>query len=335
MTPDQQVPAIAAFGYTEAEARFLRLPARHGGYFVRRQFLQSANCDLGKRAQDFIDKLTARKHACREIYREDRHLYRLHYKPIYAAIGDEDNRNRREHQPSTIRVRLMGLDFVLKHPEDEFLATEQEKLRYFFEKRRIEADLLPSRAFCVKGVFLTRHFVDGFPLLLSRGDAVSVAFCYIDDGQFSNAAFRSYLRQYHRLFRALGPVTLSFVTQDQQRFEAATKVLRRFCERLRDPARLPVDENRHLAHYPHRALWERRETRSLNKTQMDRLAEDLHMFDGPRYIRLFELWLQEGDGGVRGEMAAENEMQLSVNINLTLSILEHDYELFGNLQAAP
>jgi hypothetical protein len=49
---------------------------------------------------------------------------------------------------------------ILKH---EFLATEQDKLRYFIEQRNLEADVLPSRAFRVRSVFLTRHFVDGFP----------------------------------------------------------------------------------------------------------------------------------------------------------------------------
>jgi hypothetical protein len=334
MTEEQQIQAIASFGYTPDEARFLRLVALHGGYFLRRQFLYSAGCDLGKRAQDFIEKLTFRKHARREIYREDRHVYRLHYKAIYAGIGEEDSRNRREHQPSTIRVRLMGLDFVLQHPEHRFLATEQDKLRYFFEERKTEADLLPSRAFCIKGAYLTRHFVDGFPLFLGSGESGTPSFCYIDDGQFTNAAFRSYLRQYHRLFQALATVSLWFVTPDQHRFEVARKALRRFCDRLVDRGIPPVDPNRLLAHFPHRALWQRRDTRSLNKVQMDQLAEDLHVFDGPRYTKLFELWLQEGDDGVRVELAAENEMRLPLNIHFQSFILEHDYELFGNLQAA-
>jgi hypothetical protein len=334
MTLEQEIQAIESFGYTSAEARFLRMVALHGGYCVRRQFLHSANCELGKRAQDFIDKVTARKHACREIYREDRHIYRLHYKPIYTAIGQEGNRNRREHQPATIRLRLMGLDFVLEHPDHQFLATEQDKLRYFFETRKIEARLLPSRAFCVNGVFLTRHFVDGFPLFLSGGDSSGISFCYIDDGQFSMAAFRSYLRQYHRLFQALSPVAVSFVTQNQHRFEAARKAIRRFCDRLADSARPSADTSRLLAHFPHRVLWERRETRQLNKGQMDRLADDLHTFDGPRYTRLFELWQQDGDDAVRAELAAENEMQMSLNINFMSCFLEHDYDLFGNLQAA-
>ena len=334
MNMEEQIRAIQSFGYSEVEARFLRLVALHGGYFVRRQFLRSAGCELGKRAQDFIDKLAARKHACRDIYREDRHLYRLHYGPIYAAIGEEGNRNRREHQPATIRVRLMGLDFILEHPGYQFLATEQDKLRYFFDERKIEAGVLPSRAFCVKGLFLTRHFVDGFPLFLSNGDPPDLSFCFIDDGQFSTAAFRSYLRQYYRLFQVLGPVTLFFVAQDKQRAEAAGKTLCRFRDRLEESAKTAVDTARLLAHFPHRALLERRETRCLNTAQMNQLAEDIHDFAGPRFTRLFELWQQEGDDGVRAELAAENDMQPQLNISLTSCILEHDYDLFGNLQAA-
>ena len=62
-------------------------------------------------------------------------------------------------------------------------------------------------------------------------------------------------------------------------------------------------------------------------------AEDLHVF-GPRYTRLSELWLQEGDG-VRAELAAQNEMRLSVSVNFTRTILEHDYDVFGTLQTSP
>jgi hypothetical protein len=77
-----------------------------------------------------------------------------------------------------------------------------------------------------------------------------------------------------------------------------------------------------------------RDTRSLDKIQIDRLAEDLHVFDGPRYTRLYGVWLQEGDGGVRTELEAERDAQLSMDVNLAVSILEHNYDLFGTLQAA-
>jgi hypothetical protein len=331
---EQRIQAVEGFGYTAAEARFLCLVALHGGYFVRRQFLCSAGCELGKRAQDFIDKLTARKHARREVYREDRHLFRLHYKPIYAAIGEEDNRNRREHQPATIRVRLMGLDFVLEHPEYQFFATQQDKLRYFFETRKIEADLLPSRAYSVNGSFLVRHFVDGFPMFQSTAESSAISFTYVDDGQLTTAAFRSYLGHYHRLFQALGLAGLVFLTRSPDRFESAQKALDRFRGRLAEGAKPSIDIDRLLAHFPHRLLAERRETRQLNKAQMDRLGMDLDTFDAPYFDRLFELWKRDGDDAVRAELALDRDLRQPLNINLTACILEHDYDLFGTLQAA-
>lgn len=334
MTTDQKISAIQRFGYTEPEARFLCLVALHGGYFVRRQFLRSAGCDLGKRPQDFIDKITARKHACREIYREDRHLFRLHYKPMYASIGEQDNRNRREHQPSTIRLRLMGLDFVLEHPESTFLATEQDKLQHFLETRKVEADVLPVRAFCVRGAFMTRHFVDGFPVFLSDGQGPSLSFCYIDDDHLTTAAFRSYLAQYNRLFQALGPVNLVFLTRHADRFEGAEKTLDRFRRRLAEAGPPQVDIERLIAHFPHRLLAERRETRSLDKAQLDRLAIELEIFDGPQVTALFDLWKRDGDGAVRAELVAENEMRKTLKINFSLCVMEHDYDLFGTLQVA-
>jgi hypothetical protein len=334
MTLEQQHRAIESFGYTEAEARFLRLVALHGGYFVRRQFLLSAQCDPGKRAQDFLERLLARKHACREIFREDRHLFRLHFKPIYAAIGDDDNRNRREHQPATIRLRLMGLDFVLEHPEHEYLATGADKLSYFVEARGIDAGLLPARAFCVRGVLIRRQFVDGFPLFLRRDATPKICFCYVDDGQLSTAAFRSYLRQYQRLFEALGTVKLYFLTQESRRFDAAQRVLRRFRNRVADPTGMAIDLTRLLDHFPHRLLWERRQTGTLSRAHMDRLAEDLHTFNQDRHERLFELWRERGDEAVRGELATETVRQTALDVDLTACILVHDYDLFGDLRAA-
>lgn len=334
MTTEQKISAIQSFGYTESEAQFLCLVALHGGYFVRRQFLYSAGCELGKRAQDFIDKLTTRKHACREIYREDRHLFRLHHKPMYAAIGEEDNRNRREHQPSTVRLRLMALDFVLAHPGYRFFATEQGKLRHLLEIHGLQGDVLPARVFCVHGAFTTRHFVDGFPLFLNGREDAVLSFTFVDDDQLTTAAFRSYLVQYHRLFQALGPVNLVFLTRHQGRFETADRALARFRDRLAERTSPSIDIARLLAHFPHRLLAERRQTRTLDKVQLDRLGADLEVFDGPQYARLFELWKQAGDEAVRAELAAENELRRSLRIHFTAHILEHDYDLFGTLQAA-
>lgn len=195
---------------------------------------------------------------------------------------------------------------------------------------RVEADVLPARVFCVHGAFTTRHFVDGFPVFLNGGENPALTFSFVDDDQLTNAAFRSYLVQYHRLFQALGPVNLIFLTRHRDHFEGAVKTLDRFRDRLAERTSPSIDIARLLAHFPHRILAEQRQTRALDKAQLDRLGADLEVFDGPQYTRLFELWKQAGEEPVRGELAAENEMRRSLRIHFTAHTLEHDYDLVWN-----
>jgi hypothetical protein len=334
MTMDEQISSIESFGYTEPEARFLRLVARHGGYFVRRQYLRAVNCEPGKRAQCLIDKLLSRRHAFREVYRADRHLYRVHFKPIYEAVGDPDSRARRAHQASTIRLRLMALDFVLDHPEYWFLASQREKLAHI-EGCGIDADVLPSRVYSSSNGSVTRrYFIDGFPIFLTAPDTGSIGFAYVDDGQLTTAAFYSYLRQHQPLFRSLTHTNLVFLTTRQERFEAARRVLTRAQERIAGYSEPTVDIDRLLSHFPHRLLAERRETRGLTKVQMDQLGEDLRTFAGPEFTRLCDLWRYGGPDSVRAELAARNRVGFAMRINFTACILHYDYELFGTLHAA-
>ncbi len=236
MTIESQIRAIQALGYSQPEAQFLRLVALHGGYFLRRQFLRCIDAQRGKRAQDFIDELIGRGHVRREVFREDRHLFRLQSKAIYGALGEEDNRNRREHQPSTVRLRLMGLDFILEHPEHRYLGTQPEKLAYFFEQRGIDAQALPARFFRSNGTVTTRYFPDGFPQFVASTNPPSVSFVYVDDAQLTTDAFRSYLRNYQKLLEALGTVDVVFLTTSANRFLIGQKALARFWA---EPGRTP------------------------------------------------------------------------------------------------
>jgi hypothetical protein len=225
---ETQIPAIQALGYSHSEARFLPLVALHSGYFVRRQFLRAIDGRRGKRDQDFIEELLARGHACPKIFREDRHLFRIQSKVIYEAMSWEDNRNRREHRPSTIRLRLMGLDFILEHPDYQYLTTQEDKLSYFLEQRGLGPQVLPARLFRSNGSVTTRYFPDGFSQFLADGNSTVVSFVYVDDAQLSADAFRSYLRNYRNLFKSLGAANLVFVTTSQHRFRVGQQALTRF-----------------------------------------------------------------------------------------------------------
>lgn len=317
MTVENQIQAIQAIGYRQPEAQFLRLVALHSGYFVRRQFLRHIGVQRGKRAQDFIDELIGRGHACRELFREDRHLFRLQSKVIYEVLGEEDNRNRREHQPSTVRLRLMGLDFILEHPEYQYLVTQQEKLSYFFEQRGIDPKALPARLFRSNGTLTTHCFPDEFPLFVYRGNLNTVSFVYIDDPQLSVAAFCSYIRHSHRLFQALGLVGLVFVTSHQYRFEIARKAVEQFSKRSSEQSHPFIDVDRLLAYS--RLLAEHLEAVQLSETEIDQLGLDLKVFDRPMYTHVFKPWQVAGDQSVRPEIAAEEETKASLNVDFTLT----------------
>lgn len=334
MTIETQIEAIQALGYSQPEAHFLRLVALHSGYFVRRQFLRSTDSQSGKRDQDFLDALITRGHARRETFRQDRHLFRIQSKVIYEALGEEDNRNRREHQPSTVRLRLMGLDFILDHPEHRYLTTQQDRLSYFFEQRGVDAQALPARLFRSNGIVTTRYFPDGFPQFLDNAEQQVVSFVYVDDAQLSIDAFRSYVQNYRDLFEALGAIDLVFVTTSTTRFEAVQRVLARFWNRVREGSTPRVDLDRLLRHFPHRLLFEKRDTRNLNTAQMYALSEDIHTLCGPYFDHLYDIWKQSGDDGLRAEYLAQNAAAKPPQINFTCCVLEYDYDLFGTLNAA-
>ena len=134
MITPERIATLQTFGYDRDEARFLCIAALQSGYFLRRQFLSFIGGTKGWKDVALIKKLRANRHCQITVYRHNRMVYHLSAKPLYIALGEPDNRNRREHQPSTIKNKLMGLDFVLEHPAHHYLATEREKLDYFIAR---------------------------------------------------------------------------------------------------------------------------------------------------------------------------------------------------------
>jgi len=332
MTIEGQVHAIQALGYSRSEAQFLRLVALHSGYFVRRQFLRWLGRGRGKRSQAFIQQLISRGHACREIFRQDRHLFRLQSKAIYEAAGDENNRNRREHQSSTVRLRLMGLDFIVENREHCYLTSQREKLAYFNEQRGIDVQVLPARSYRSKDAITTHYFPEAFPLFVDRENAQFVSFVYVDDTRLSSDAFKSYLQSYTELFQVLKSLNLIFLTQLPARFAMAQRALERFSRRHWDYLEGNVDLHRLLSHFPHRLLYEKRVTRSLNTAEMMTLQRDIHELVGSRIDSLYAVWKESGNEGLRAEWAAQNQAVASPEIKLTSCILDYDYDLFGTLR---
>ena len=210
-------------------------------------------------------------------------------KLFFAAIGEEDNRNRRWRQPYPVKVKLMGLDFVLAHQQHHYLATKPRKLDYFVGTLGLNHGHLPQRIYRSRHGrnITTRYFVDKFPLFLSGASSAPspvVAFCYVDGSIGKPSGFDTYLLQYRDLFSRLERFGIIYVAADERMFPKAERIFRRLCGNGVRGGVLPGDPDieRLREHFRARDLFERRETSSFGKARLDRLREELAEFGGPR-----------------------------------------------------
>src|SRR5258708_4717093 len=193
-----KVDPLKALGYTETEACFLYLVATHSGYFVARQFLAFTSGHWGKRTTTFWGKLHTKKHARTEYFPKSGKVYHVFSRRLYGQIGRENLRNRREHEIEFIQLRIGILDFVLSHPQSEYLETEAEKVSYFCDQLKVPIHSLPAKIYYGQTTSqpTVRYFVDKFPMFLAS-DASSpssvVTFTYLQGPEASLTEFAHHL----------------------------------------------------------------------------------------------------------------------------------------------
>jgi hypothetical protein len=132
LTTDDRVTAIAEFGFSERQARFLEMVLRHAGVCVPRQYASFAGiANGGDKCNAFFDKLIKREYAvaCYCVHNRAR-LYRVPYKPLYRAIGEIESRYRRPLPAGRGVERVMLLDAVLGSPNLNWLTSEAERVAY-------------------------------------------------------------------------------------------------------------------------------------------------------------------------------------------------------------
>jgi hypothetical protein len=182
MTFDERVGALARFGFSERQTRFLVTVALHSGFCLPRHYATFAGLEYGQGVRDFLDRLVRRRLASRLTFRRDRgHVYHLHASVLYAAIGQDDNRNRRATSPALIGRKLMLLDYVLGQPGTEWYATEPDKVALFTTRFRVPPGDLPHRHYQAKGHgggTTTRYFIHKLPIA-TTGDRALVSFVFL------------------------------------------------------------------------------------------------------------------------------------------------------------
>jgi len=148
MTWDDRLRAVATLGFTERQAGFLITVMLHAGVCLGRHYCAYGGIAHGQKERDFFRVLLARRYATARACGHHRaRLFHLHYKPLYRAIGEPDNRHRRPTTLARAVERLMVLDAVLAERHHTWLATEHEKQAYFTLTHRVARQDLPHLTF--------------------------------------------------------------------------------------------------------------------------------------------------------------------------------------------
>ena len=192
---------LAEFGWTGRKAEWIALVCLHSGCFLRSQlcyYLQINRMTANRFIRSLIDQGFAVEVTLRE--KGEPRLCRVSSRQIYRALGVENIRHRREASPRLTLVRLLSLDYVLEHPQDHWLPTEQEKVQCFHSQLKLPSRLLPSRVYQGAGGGQRRYFVGKLPIAQAPD---TVTFLYVDPQDLTDKALRLWGSVHQPLWDAL------------------------------------------------------------------------------------------------------------------------------------
>jgi hypothetical protein len=227
------------FGLSERHARFLAHVLVFSGVFLERQYRAFTGLVHGQKTHDFLAKLVADGYATAitpgALHRG--RFYHVHYKPLYEAIGEPNNRHRRPASLGRVVERLMLLDAVLAERRYGWLGTEQDKRTYFREA--LERDLLdrwyPHLTFRSGAETTMRFFPDKLPIGVPLTGDRRHLFLYLAK-QDVPMDFRVFLLHHADLLKAVNEWTIRVLIPRRLR-RAAT--LYRYA--VRDTFMMPLD----------------------------------------------------------------------------------------------
>lgn len=199
------------FRFTERQARFLLTVLQHSGVFMGRHYAAFAGITHGQKVHDFLERLLATRFATAfRVGRAGRtRIFHVHYKPLYAAIGEPENRNRKPIAIGRAIERMMVLDAVLVEREFVWLGTELDKYAHFVMllQGRLQNDELPRLVFRKDARDQTvRYFPDKLPIGVDP-ETESHVFLFLAAAG-SPMDFRQFLLRHAELLRAVRSWTI-------------------------------------------------------------------------------------------------------------------------------
>jgi hypothetical protein len=280
ISADQLAP-LRSFGYTEVESSFLYLVATHSGYFTVRQFLDFAHAKSGKRNAHLIEKLFSQGHATAQRYRRRSCVYHLHSRALYDAIGKGELRNRRNHEIRHIKARLLALDYILAHPEDDHFETVEAKWRYLVKAVKAPEEIFGPETDESELI----AFPDRFPVSLSRSEAEStpvVVFTFVDSERVGLGPFIKHLRTYRRLFAALSHFQFVYVSTASKEQEEVAEL---FALLIQGSGLANLKR-----YFDLKTKWDNKQYGQVSEKELIFLSESRKRYTGEIFGTLYFLW---------------------------------------------
>jgi hypothetical protein len=326
MTVEERVLAVQALGFLPRQARFLMTVALHSGYCLRRHYTAFTGTQNGKNAQHFLQGLVTRGLASQFTFRADRgHVFHLHARSLYRALGQENDRNRRHVSAARIARKLMLLDVVLGQPDADWLGTEADKVACFTQRFQITESDLPRRTLLIdKAHRLTRHyFTDKLPIGIVGVPPV-VHFVYLAM-EADPRPFTRFLADHARLLSGLS--AWAVVVAHPNRVVATPLWEAAFARFIQTPVPFDRDKVRDLKHYfVTRRHVEREEWTRVSVKDLQGFRKERQRFADPAIDAAFSRWVASGADRLDPTLLAGHVLRSG---RLIVQPLTHTYEQFG------
>ena len=287
-----RVNALGGLGFRQRQREFLVTVMVHSGCFLARQYCAFSGTVRGQNSREFIARLLARGFA-RAIepgsVRRGR-LYHVHHKPLYEAISQADNRNRRVRTLGRMVERVMILDAVLGDRRCWWLSPEADKRRFFGLKREswLQPEDYPHIAFGSGRQRTIRCFPDKVPIGIEKDHTDHVVFLYFVNRRLP-VDFRQFLIRHAELFRFLHTWTVRLLVP--RRFRKAVALYK---AALREELWTPLNPSVTTAletYFP-----ERQAQGGHLGDPDDRAIRDEFRTQGmPKIQALYRAWRRQGD----------------------------------------
>jgi len=230
----EQISAIEnlmQLGFTLRQSEFLYLVGTQSGVFTTEHYrIFTGNAQRGGPQLRLLARLEKHRFVMRIALNRRDQFFHLSNKAFYRAILTEDSRLRRGMSPSLLRQRLQYMDYVVRHPDARYLATESQKCEYLAEQFGISEALFPRQEYSAKNLAhgsTVRFFPERYPMfIMDAAGYAGLGIVYGEDPANRFASFRRFVLSNQTLFSPIPAIHFVYVSASSTRAYLASALLK-------------------------------------------------------------------------------------------------------------